>query len=178
MDRQTVRDIITRFFNASELESLCFDLDISYEGLPGVTVADKARELVEYAERHDRRFDLLQSLYELRPHAFWEPVMKDALLADSKRHQLGQLDPEETIVFDPSQLPRTDRTGQLIQNTYQTMIEGFRTVNKRLDDSSDRQDTFNETLMQIANTVNENRVWLIMLSLAILAIVIILLFHL
>ena len=46
-----LRQILAERFNEGELRTLCFDLGIDYENLPGQGKADKARELVAYFQR-------------------------------------------------------------------------------------------------------------------------------
>ncbi len=62
-----LRQILTTRFNDGELRSLCFDLGVDYESLPGEGKADKARELVAYCERHERIPELIRNLIQLRP---------------------------------------------------------------------------------------------------------------
>lgn len=57
-----LRQILTDHFNESELRTLCFDLDIDYESLPGQGKADKARELVAHCNRHSRIPALLKEV--------------------------------------------------------------------------------------------------------------------
>jgi hypothetical protein len=66
-----LRQLLSDSFNDSELRSLCFDLKIEYEDLPGLTRSDKARELISYARRYGRMADLLAACRAHRPHARW-----------------------------------------------------------------------------------------------------------
>ncbi len=70
MDLPQLRDLITRYFNDSELRDLCFDLGIDYENLGGDNKTAKARELVGYGQRHDRLAELEAACRRLRPNAF------------------------------------------------------------------------------------------------------------
>ncbi len=70
MDLPQLRDLITRYFNDSELRDLCFDLGIDYENLGGDNKAAKARELVGYGQRHGRLAELEAACRSLRPNAF------------------------------------------------------------------------------------------------------------
>lgn len=74
MNLSSFRDKICDGFNLSELEDLCLDLDIPYENLPGTTIADKARELVKYCDRHGKLIKLLERCKILRPHLSWHEV--------------------------------------------------------------------------------------------------------
>lgn len=69
-----LRRVLDRYFNASELQILCFDLGIEYENLGGASKSDKTSELVAYAERHNRTIDLEALVRTLRPKADWGAV--------------------------------------------------------------------------------------------------------
>ena len=61
-----LRRLLTQRFNESELQTVCFDLGVDYENLPGQSKVDKARELVEYLERRDRIPELIETGKRLR----------------------------------------------------------------------------------------------------------------
>jgi hypothetical protein len=69
-----LRQILTERFSESELQTLCFDLGVDYEGLPGAGKTDKARELVSYLARHHRVHELVQVGQQLRPDISWEII--------------------------------------------------------------------------------------------------------
>jgi hypothetical protein len=50
---------------------LCFDLDVDYENLPGVSKVDKTREIVAYFERRTRLPELINKCNRLRPNIDW-----------------------------------------------------------------------------------------------------------
>jgi len=54
------------------LRTLCFNLRVNYQDLPGDARADKARELIEYLERHDSVHELVRVGTLLRPDITWE----------------------------------------------------------------------------------------------------------
>ena len=73
--RVELRKMIVACFNASELRTLCFDLGVEYDDLPGEGRADKARELVAYFERRGRIRELEEHCRRARPDvspAEWE----------------------------------------------------------------------------------------------------------
>ncbi len=82
-----LRQTLTDLFDDGELRTLCFDLGIGYDDLPGQSKADKARELVAYVNRHGRLADLLATCRELRPKAAWPVVAPPARLRDIPRAQ-------------------------------------------------------------------------------------------
>jgi hypothetical protein len=77
-----LRDRLITLFDLSELKSLCFDLDVTYDELPGDTLRGKGEGLIDYC----RRRDLLPRLWErcraLRPAEDWPPL---ALLLEESR---------------------------------------------------------------------------------------------
>ena len=69
--------ILDTRFSEEELRTLCFDLDVDYDSLPGEGKAAKARELVSYLERHNRIPDLVELGEERRPDISWEDIPKE-----------------------------------------------------------------------------------------------------
>ncbi len=72
MDRARLRQILTQYFDAGELRTLCFDLGVDYDDLPGEGKANKARELISYLERRDRVHGLIELVRRRRPNIPWE----------------------------------------------------------------------------------------------------------
>lgn len=71
MNKSELRDHLCEHFNSSELNNLCFDLNIKYDSIAGNTIEEKARELIDYCTRYGRIYDLLNHCRELRPHVDW-----------------------------------------------------------------------------------------------------------
>jgi len=69
--RTRLRQLLSTHFDAGELRTLCFDLGVEYDDLPGAGKADKARELVTYLERHSRIYKLWEIGKRLRPDVTW-----------------------------------------------------------------------------------------------------------
>jgi hypothetical protein len=67
----TVCGLIFRLFDDDELRSLCDDLEIDYDDVPGRAKSAKVRELVRYCERRGRLTKLIGRCRELRPHVDW-----------------------------------------------------------------------------------------------------------
>jgi tetratricopeptide (TPR) repeat protein len=63
--------LLCTYFNKSELRTLCFDLSINYENLPGDTLADKVRELIIFCHRYGQIAVLVNQCRELRPVVSW-----------------------------------------------------------------------------------------------------------
>ena len=67
VDHARLRQILAGKFDREEIQDLCFDLDIDFDGLRGE--GKKARELVAYCRRHGRLEKLAARIAELRPEA-------------------------------------------------------------------------------------------------------------
>jgi len=66
-----LRQILATRFDEGELRTLCFDLGINYDDLPGQGNANKARELIAYLDRHGRISELVSVGKQLRPDVAW-----------------------------------------------------------------------------------------------------------
>jgi hypothetical protein len=66
-----LRQTLTARFDVGELRTLCFDLGVDYDDLPGQGRASKARELIRYLERRDRIPDLVSFGGQMRPDISW-----------------------------------------------------------------------------------------------------------
>lgn len=71
-DLVALRQRLETLFSEGELRTLCFDLHIDYESLPGTSKADKARELVAYTQRRGNTAALWKAVQEIRPEG--DPV--------------------------------------------------------------------------------------------------------
>lgn len=67
-----IREEIIRLYDDGELRTLCMDLGVDYESLPGSGKGNKARELVAYMQRVSRVSELVNTMKRQRPHAKWE----------------------------------------------------------------------------------------------------------
>ena len=66
-----LRQVLETRFNRQELRTLCFDLDVDYDSLPGEGKGAKARELVAYLERRDLLPALIALVRQQRPDVVW-----------------------------------------------------------------------------------------------------------
>ncbi len=66
-----LRQNLTDYFSDGELHTLCFDLGVDYEELPGTGKADKARELVDHFNRRNRIPELVAACEKERPSVLW-----------------------------------------------------------------------------------------------------------
>jgi len=69
LHRTDLRQLLVEYFGDEELRTLCFDLAIDYDDLPGVGKAGKARELVTYCVHHGRFSELVKAVKDRRPSA-------------------------------------------------------------------------------------------------------------
>jgi len=61
-------ELLNQYFDLSEVEGLCFDMDIDKDNLAGATKAAKARALIIYVERNARLAELQTLVRSKRPH--------------------------------------------------------------------------------------------------------------
>ncbi len=71
-----LRQILTTRFSDGELRTLCFDLGVDYENLPGQGKADKARELISHLERRQRIAALVATGRGQRPDIAWDVALE------------------------------------------------------------------------------------------------------
>ncbi|MCC6606205.1 MAG: NACHT domain-containing protein [Anaerolineae bacterium] len=64
---------LNTYFNKSEFQSLCFDLDVDYDNFPEAK-KDAIRELLRYSIRHQMLDKLAQQAQSLRPHVDWPAI--------------------------------------------------------------------------------------------------------
>jgi hypothetical protein len=65
--RRELRLLLESRFNDDELRTLCFDLGVDYENIPGETKAAKAMAIIAYFERMHRSEELMRCVRDLRP---------------------------------------------------------------------------------------------------------------
>ena len=71
-----LRQILIQRFDEGELRTLCADLDVDYDSLPGIGKENKARELVAYLGRHERIPDLVELGRAQRPDIPWNSALE------------------------------------------------------------------------------------------------------
>jgi hypothetical protein len=70
-DLQQLREKIVATFSLDEMATLCSDLCLEYEEIPGQTRSAKARELISYCQRRGRLLELVQYCQTARPNVPW-----------------------------------------------------------------------------------------------------------
>ncbi|MCB9444990.1 MAG: hypothetical protein H6669_12210 [Ardenticatenaceae bacterium] len=76
-----LRRLIFDLFDEEELRSLCFDLDVNYDGLSGKGTEAKSRELILFMRRRQRLGELLTACRQARPEADWPDEIAESRLA-------------------------------------------------------------------------------------------------
>jgi S1-C subfamily serine protease len=71
-----LRQILVNRFDEGELRTLCFDLGVDYDSLPGAGKADKAREVVAYLERREQLYELVKVGRQHRSDIPWGDVFE------------------------------------------------------------------------------------------------------
>ncbi|MCP4424626.1 MAG: toll/interleukin-1 receptor domain-containing protein [Chloroflexi bacterium] len=66
-----LREKISRHFNTDELRTLCVDLGVNYDDLPGRNISGKARELVGFCARHGRLPEITALCRQKVPRVNW-----------------------------------------------------------------------------------------------------------
>jgi hypothetical protein len=67
---KSLRDVLTNRFSEGELRTLCVDMNIEYENLPGSRKADLSMELVAHCVRHQTIPKLIGTILCSRPDVF------------------------------------------------------------------------------------------------------------
>ena len=90
-DLGQLRRLLVQHFSADDLRSLCQDLGVDYDVLPGEGTDAKARELIAFMEKRGRLADLVGAAQRERPNAPWPVVSSEetplAHRADPQRPQ-------------------------------------------------------------------------------------------
>ena len=75
-DLTQLRQLIEQTFDQGQLRTLCFDLGVAYDDLPGETRPDKVRELIVHCQQHGKLELLVETCARHRPHLAWpgEPL--------------------------------------------------------------------------------------------------------
>ena len=131
-DRSGLRQTLTTRFNEEELRTLCFELAVDYDDLPGRGKAAHARELIVYLERRGRISELIEAGRRLRPDIAWEETPgpdESACLSPALTLEEAGLADGATLYLVAEPLPPDAPVGLTVEDA-----EGQRYVTKvRLD---------------------------------------------
>lgn len=70
-----LHQILVDRFNLEELRTLCFELALDYEMLPGEGKGGKARELIAYLNRRNRLEELAETIRQARPDISFDTIL-------------------------------------------------------------------------------------------------------
>ena len=105
-----LREILIDHFDQEELKTLCFDLGIDYESLPGSGKANKARDLISALQRQGRLSELITFGQQERPHIQWPSLLetsaKSAMSGHAKPDKKAVPSAATSAVHDWSRLRR------------------------------------------------------------------------
>ena len=76
-----LRQAINQYFSESDVKTLCFDLHVDYESLPGDGKSEKVVELIKHFVRSGRLEELLNYCSDFRPNVPWDEI-KNAAMQD------------------------------------------------------------------------------------------------
>ena len=118
-----LRKALTRYFDLEELRTLCFDLSIEYEELPGETKSGKVTALLDHCERHGRLPFLLTYLQNERSQIDWAAYDVDkATLVESPFKGLQYFDITDANLFFGRESLTTELTGRLRREAFMAVI--------------------------------------------------------
>ena len=69
-----LRKLLTRHFNISELQIICFDIGVDYEELEGLNKTTKVQGLINYLQRRNELRLLIGEAKEQRPSVNWPDI--------------------------------------------------------------------------------------------------------
>jgi len=102
-DFYPLRHELDQRFDEQELRSLCFDLRVDYDNLPGEGKVNKARELVAYMARRGRLDDLAKIGRRMRPDVDWEALIQPPQVITPATRRVPSTRPREARVPLPGQ---------------------------------------------------------------------------
>ena len=73
-DATRFHQLLVEVFTIEELNTLCFDLNINHESIPGRTLEERSRELIAYCRRRRRLGDLFLECQRSRPQTAWRDI--------------------------------------------------------------------------------------------------------
>jgi hypothetical protein len=75
INRAELRNVLNARFNVEELRTLCFDLRVEYDALPGSDKTSKVRALILHCQRRGQLDELIQTCARQRPDVHWDEVV-------------------------------------------------------------------------------------------------------
>ena len=87
----TLREKLVRMFSLTDIDDLCFELNVDHEDISGDAKKDRARYLIEYLDMRGRISELEELCAKLRPGAWNSPPIQQE---SPQNKQDGILDAE------------------------------------------------------------------------------------
>lgn len=116
-----LRELMNSHFNKSELQLICFDLEIDHENLPSNTKNDLVRELIEHCFRFKLMEKLIKHCKELRPTVSWpEPQF-----LSSRPKTTDYLTSNLAIAFKARDYPECVKIFELIKQKESPTAEAY-----------------------------------------------------
>ncbi len=76
VDKPSLRQYLTEYFDIDDLETLCFDMGIDHEKFTNQGKGRMVRELITYTDRSGRIEELLTHCRKLRSNVDWDSVIQ------------------------------------------------------------------------------------------------------
>lgn len=73
-----LRQALMAYFDIGDLKTVCFDLGIDFNSIPGESKSEKVVELIGYVTRTGRVIELIDQCSKLRPNVPWDNLKKAA----------------------------------------------------------------------------------------------------
>lgn len=77
-----LHNLLLKHFSAEDLRTICFELGIDFDDLPGQSRPSKARELVLFLARRERTLELIGVCKRIRPNATWNFELLEESIED------------------------------------------------------------------------------------------------
>lgn len=74
---------LNRYFSLDEIRTICFNMGIDYDSIPGEAKSAKTRELIQDLARNQRLRELLDLVTRYRPRVAWPPMPENFQLSSS-----------------------------------------------------------------------------------------------
>ena len=127
-----LRKLLVDGFGADDLKTLCFDLGVDYDDLPGTVRSTKVVELLTYLDRRRRLPDLVQVGRDERPDIAWDTITLVTAPPPPEPSQPQAPPPAPTsqgarlaLTFEPSPLltPALQRKLELVLASYHGYLQ-------------------------------------------------------
>jgi hypothetical protein len=125
-----LRTLFESRFSVGELRTICFDLGIDYEGLPGDGKFEKVREMITFLDHRDRIDELVEIGKRMRPNLSWGDS------SARKERNLQPISKKKPIIkiWDQRQLENRLLRHPFIADKYQVLTRSLSTTLSPFDE--------------------------------------------